>query len=329
MLGIAVSATYAAGAFVLLDGLEAGSQSVLDRLETGPYLSYRGVFPWLEPFALDEEFRGAYRAGWLRPAEIVTDPSPVPVRVVTFADGSLGGPAPPPGTAFGSPQLAQGAGGDALVLRTEVGVVQVTLEGSQELGLALPASWIVIAESDLRGLATWEAGSFDLLFLERREDALRLDDGGYTVLSLASAPDFFEAAVQEARRLVASLVGVSAVAIGVIAYSLIALEFRYRRSETHTLLALGMDGRGLGRLYGLQLAFIVVGGTLLGVAGGIVAANGLVSFAPLFGLPTVIRPHLSLTGLVVPLVASLGAGLAGGGLSLLQSLRRWNRAAGG
>ncbi|MEE8199166.1 MAG: FtsX-like permease family protein, partial [Thermoplasmata archaeon] len=260
--------------------------------------------------------------------ELVTDSALVPVRVLALANGNLGGPTPAPGIAFGSPQLTQGLGMNPLSLRTEAGAVQVTFVASGERELTLPDTWILIAEADLRRLATWEEGSFDLLFVEPREDALLLADAGYTVLALASAPDFFNATLQDVRRLIGSLVVVSAVAIAAIAYSLIALEMRYRRPETRTLVALGMDGRGLGRLYGLQLGFIVVGGTLLGMAGGIVAASGLVSFAPLFGLPTVISPHLSLTGFVVPLAASLAAGLAGGGLSLLQNLRRWNRAPG-
>ena len=328
MLGIAVCATYAAGALVLLDGLEAGSQSVLDRLETGPYLTYRGVFPRLDPFVMDSNLQGPSRAGWLRPAELVTDSALVPVRVLALANGSLGGPAPTPGMAFGNPQLTQGLGTSPLSLRTGAGAIQVTFAAWGERELTLPDTWILIAEADLRRLATWEEGSFDLLFVEPRDDALLLADAGYTVLALASAPDFFNATLQDVRRLIGSLVVISAVAIAAIAYSLIALEMRYRRPETRTLVALGMDGRGLGRLYGLQLGFIVVGGTLLGMAGGIVAASGLVSFAPLFGLPTVISPHLSLTGFVVPLAASLAAGLAGGGLSLLQNLRRWNRAPG-
>ncbi|MFQ5919548.1 MAG: FtsX-like permease family protein [Thermoplasmata archaeon] len=325
MLGIAVCATYATGALVLLDGLEAGSRSVLDRLEAGPYLTYRGVFPRVDPIVRESSLEGPYRAGWLRPAAIVTNSTSVPVRVLALADGTLGGPAPAPGTARGSPRLLQEVG-TSLVLRTAQDEIQVNLASSTETTLPFPDSWIVIAETDLRRLATWDEGTFDLLFVEPRGDALLLQGAGYTVLALASAPDFFGATLREARGLVGSLVVVSAVAIAAIAYSLIALEMRYRRRETRTLLALGVDGRGLGRLYGLQLAFIVVGGTLLGMAGGIVAAYALVSFAPLFGLPTVIAPHLSIAGFAVPLAAALAAGLAGGGLSLFQNLRRWNRA---
>lgn len=327
MLGIAVCATYATGALVLLDGLEVGSESVLERLDTGPFLAYRGVFPQLEPFDIDGTLRGLSRAGWLRSAELVTETAPVGIRVLALADGSLGGSGPSPGTTFGSLALPPGSGvTDTLVLRTELGTVEITVEDSEGMGVGLPDTWLLISEVDLRRLATWEEDTFDLLFVELREDARGLAGAGFSVLSLTSAPDFFGAVLQEARRLVGGLVGVSAVAIAAVAYSLISLDIRYRRPETRTLLAVGMDGRGLGRLYGFQLAFTVVGGTLLGVAGGIAAANALVSFAPLFGLPTVISPHLSLTGLMLPLATSLGAGLMGGGLSLLQNLRRWNRA---
>lgn len=329
MLGIAVCATYISGALVLLDGLEIGVQSVLGRLDTGPYMAYRGVFPQLEPFVMVGEPQGPHRAGWLRPAELVTDTSPVSIRLLAFADGSFGGPAPSPGTAFVDPLLSQASGsGNVLVLRTEVGVVEVTGETSRGMDLGLPDTWVLISEADLRRLTTWENGSFDLLLVEQREDARRLAETGYAVLALVSAPDFFEAALREAQRLVGGLVAVSAVAIAAVAYSLISLEIRYRRPEARTLRALGMDGRALGRLYALQLAFIVAGGTALGVAGGIVAANGLVSFAPLLGLPTVISPHLSLAGLLVPVGASLGAGLAGGGVSVLRNIRRWDRAPG-
>ncbi|MFQ5552692.1 MAG: FtsX-like permease family protein [Thermoplasmata archaeon] len=326
MLGIAVCATYAAGALVLLDGLENGSQSVLGRLGAGPYLAYRGGFPQLEPFGMDGDFQGPYRAGWLRAAELVTDASFVPVRVVAFSAGDLGGPAPTAGTTFASPSISGSGPDHTLVLRTEVGVVEVAVAPPGGPSFGLPETWILLSESDLRQIATWDARRYDLLFIEGREDAQQLADSGYTVLALASAPDFFEATLREARRLVGGLVGVSAVAIAVVAYSLTSLEIRYRRAETRTLRALGMDGRALGRLYGLQLVFIVAGGTVLGLAGGIVAANGLVSFAPLFGLPTVISPHLTLGGVVVPMAISLAAGLAGGGVGLLRHVRRWDHA---
>ncbi len=327
MLGIAVCATYASGAFVLLDGLEAGSQSVLGRLDTGPYLAYQGVFPNLEPFTMDEELQGAHSAGWLRTADLMTDASPVAVRVLGLADGgALGGPTPAPGTTFVSPFLSQLSSSDAIVLRTPIGAVEVSVAAPAGPNLVLPETWIVLSETDLRQIATWEEGHYDLIFVAQREDAVHLAEGGYTVLALASVADFFGAALQEARRLVGSLVAVSAIAIGVVAFSLVSLELRYRRSEIHTLRALGLDGRGLGRLYGLQLAFIVAGGAVLGMAGGIAVANGIVSFAPLLGLPTVISPHLSLAGLLIPHAASLGAGLAGGGVGLFRQIRRWDHA---
>lgn len=331
MLGIAVCATYATGAMALLDGLEAGSRSVLGRLDTGPFLAYRGAFPHFEPFALDGGVQGSYRPGWLRPAHLVTNTSSVPVRLLAFAGtGDLSfGRVPNPGEMLLGAPLSQELGlapDDGLTLRTDGGVVEVVVAGPWEADLDLPSTWVLTSEADLRRLAPWEEGRYDLVFAAQREDAVRLAGDGYTVQALVSVTDFFDAALQEARQIVGGLIGVSAVAIAAVAYSLLSLEIRYRQGEIRTLRAIGLGGRGLGRLYGLQLAFIVAGGTALGMAAGLVAAHGLVSFAPLFGLPTVIRPHVSLWGLLLPLTASLGAGMAGGGTGLWLHLRRLNHA---
>lgn len=331
MLGIAVCATYATGAMALLDGLEAGTESVLNRLDAGPYLAYRGTFPDLEPFGMQSGIQGPYRAGWLRPAELVFDASTVPVRLLAFSEtGDLSfGPSPREGESLFSSPAAQSFGrasDGVLVLRTEEAVLELTVGGSWAAGFRLPDTWILVSEADLRLLASLDDRRYDLLFLAQRADAAGMASEGYAIQSVVSAPDFFAAALQEARGIVGGLVAVSAAVIAVVAYSLLALEIRYRRDEIRTLRALGLDGRGLRRLYGLQLAFIVAGGTAMGIAGGVVAANGLVSFAPFFGLPTTIQPHLSFWGLLLPLAAALVAGLAGGGASLLWHLRRWERA---
>lgn len=314
---------------VLLDGLEEGSASVLGRIETGPYLVTQGAFPDWEPLPPSETEPGV-GGGWLRPGLLTSEGEAVPVRVLALTNLSLLG-------------LARGPSFDELLLhpalRERTGLTaggEASLafgDGSWELrvgaalrpGVVLPEPWVLVNESFLREALTGSLArvpSFDFLLTAEREDAARLAVQGYDVQPLAAGGDFFLAGLREARRLLLSVVVAGSVAVGVVAYSLLALEIRYRRAELRTLRAVGMDDPALLRLYGLQVAFVVGAGTVLGVALGIVAANGLVSFAPFFGLPTLIRPHVTAFGLLVPLLSALAAGLAGGFLSLAAYLGR-------
>lgn len=327
VLGIAVCAMYSAGALVLLDGLAAGTGSVLDRLPTGPHLAHRGSFPDLAPAPLPEGLQGAVAAGWLRPGSVASAEAEAQARLLALTDPSLLGlPAlPAPGEAFLARPLAEALNvpvGQPVTVAGPDGEATLVLARHLTGGVTLPSGWVLLAPEELWALTGADPAAYDLLLLADRRDATRLATEGYDVLSLASAPDFFHAALAEARGLLLGVVGASALAVAVTAYSLLALEVRYRHDEIRTLRALGLDGGGLLRLYGLQVLFVVGSGAVLGLATGIVAAHGLVSFAPFFGLPTVIRPHLTAWGVLLPLLSALGAGAAGGFLSLAVHLGR-------
>lgn len=323
ILAIAVASLYSTGAFVLLDGLEAGSGSVLARIETGPFLAAQGTFPVWEAAPLPVEVEGAYAGGWLRPALLEAGDAVRTVRLLSVTEVALLGldAGPTSGEVHVSPALLADL---SLAVDSNVTVSvgnevrDLRLTRLLRPGVALPDTWLLVAPDPP------EAASlphYDFLLVAERGDALRLAEAGYGIQPLASTADFFLVGLQEARRLLLGVVVAGGVATAAASYSLLALEIRYRRREMRTLRAVGLNGAGLVRLYGLQVAFVAGTGALLGIAAGIVAAHGLVSFAPFFGLPTLIRPHLTPWGLLLPLLSGLAAGLAGGFLSLAIHLR--------
>jgi ABC-type lipoprotein release transport system permease subunit len=318
---------YSSGAMVLMDGLQEGSGSVVARLKDGPFLAYRGEFPGLMAFRPPEGLEGAFALGRLHAAILLAGNSAVEVRVFSLSDPRVLGMAE-------GPEEGQAYVPQALVerLNLEIGspISLTTLDGESELMLtkvlkpavSLPDTWVVVSEADLVTMFNLDPGTYDFLLLEERRDALRLQAEGFSLISLSSAADFFTRGLEEARRVVLSIVVASSMAIAALAFTLLSLEVRYRQREMETLRALGMDRWGFARLYGMQLAFILLSGSLLGLAMGIVVANGLVSFSPFFGMATVIRPQVTLNGILLPLLSSLTAGAIGGVATVFLTLRR-------
>ncbi len=327
ILGIAVCAMYSSGAMVLLDGLAEGSSSVLARIETGPFLAYRGSFPELEPLGEQVHLGGGSALGRLETATLRVENSTFHVRLFSISDlGILSlSKGPQAREAFLTPTFAGKLGieeGQVVNLASAEKEGTLVFAGFLKPAVPLPEGWVLVSEGDLRELFPSASAAHNFALVNERKSALDLEGQGLTVLSLTSAGDFFLLGLEEARRIVFSIVVASSIAIAALAFSLLSLEVRYRRREIETLRALGMGGRDFLKLYGLQMAFILSAGTILGISMGIVVANGLVSFSPFFGLTTVIRPQVTPAGVLIPLLSSLFAGLAGGTSSILYALRR-------
>jgi hypothetical protein len=316
---------------VLMDGVAAGSASVLSRLQDGPFLAYRGEYPDLEPFSSPDGLQGRHALGWIEPAILESDSSSAMVKLLALSDPGVLYPIDPGrGEAYAAASLMARldlSAGSTILLTIGQEVLQLNLAGSLQSSVSLPDTWLMVSEEDLRDALGQQVDAYNLLLLEQRQDASRIEGRGFTVLSLSSAADFFAGGLEEARRVVLSIVVASSIAIGALAFSLLSLEVRYRRRELDTLRAMGLDPWGFARLYGLQLAFILLTGTGLGIAMGIVVANGLVSFAPFFGLTTVIKPQVTAPGLLLPITSSLLAGFAGGVATITLTLRRLSREA--
>ncbi len=331
MLGIAVCAMYATGAMVLTDGLQEGSGSVVAGLRLGPFLAFKGGFPSDERFYHPDGLTGNYSVGALDAASMLLGNVTFPIRTFFLEDPrKVGMVQPDPQDAYLSPSLAASLNldpGANITLATSYAEVGFTFRDLLRAPLLLPDQWILVPVADHEVLHPIALDVYNFVLLQERSDALHLQRMGFSVLSTASAGDFFLNGLSEARRIVQNIVVVSSVAIAALVFSLLSLEARYRRDEMVTLRALGMDGRGMMGLYGLQTAFVVAVGTTLGVALGIVVANGLVSFAPFFGLPTIVQPQVTFTGILLPLLSSLAAGALGGTAAILVALRRFSRGA--
>lgn len=327
MLGIAVCAMYASGAMVLLDGLETGSGSVLELLETGPFLAYKGSFPSGQRFSPPTGLTGGHSVGAVDSATLMVGNTTLAVRTFAVKDAQeVSMTSPDDGGVFLSQALADSLGilpWANITLATAYSEMGFTFRDVVGGKAALPEEWVMVSEAGHGTLHPIALDFYNFVLLLERSDASLLEERGFTVLSTASAGAFFTGGLSEARGVVLSVVIVSSIAVSALSFSLISLEARYRRREMDTFQALGMGWWDMLGSYGLQVFFVVSTGTVLGTALGIVASNGIVSFAPFFGLPTIIRPQITLTGILIPLLSSLAAGTLGGMVALLGTLRRF------
>jgi hypothetical protein len=111
---------------------------------------------------------------------------------------------------------------------------------------------------------------------------------GLTSLNTLGAVAFVQGSVAEARSALDVLSLVIGVVIVLLVLSAMGLEVQQREAELRTLRGLGASPRAVALLVGGRALFLGVLGATLGSALGIAVAHAVVSFAPLFGYPSLI-----------------------------------------
>lgn len=176
----------------------------------------------------------------------------------------------------------------------------------------LPDGWAWVRPELLVAANATEGGPIQALVTEEPIDPGLAASLGLRRIDLG-AIGFARASVAEAGRALTSLAVLLVLVIGLIVYHGMSLEVHQRASEIRALRSLGAGPRTVAAVYEGQALALAAFGATMGSALGILAAHGIVAFAPFLGLPNlvILGPPITAVGLAYA-IAVLGA--AAGGL---------------
>ncbi len=324
--GIALACMVLVGSLALADGLAAGVDSVTARFSSGPTLYLRGSD--LLSSAIDENALTVlptdYTLFRVHPATLQINGVEEGVIVASMTEYH-GGNATTPFPA-GSQDLAvdtglaaqiENASGVPLAADANLTVLGV---GPDSFAVAPPPSsrpslfpntWVWVRPELLIAMSPTAGGPAQAVLTPSPLDPALAAALGLTPLQAVGAVGFTQASINEARTVVLGLAALVAVVIGLLVFNAMGIEVLQRSEEIRTLRSLGASPGTVLRVYEGQALLVAALGATLGSALGIVLVHGLVSFAPLFGLPNLVV----LQAPVVPVLDAVALALAASGLA--------------
>ena len=314
------------GSLSLVDGLSAGVDSITGRFSTGPAVYLHGTD--LLASAIDVNslvvLATDYAVLRVHPGTLNVGGTSLRLLVASLTEYH-GGNATDPFPADRQ-DVAIDAGLRAQILAAGAplgGSVNLTLFGLPPQDLAvvpapsprpafLPDTWAWVRSELLLALGPSQAGPAQAVFTPAPLEAGLAARLGLTLLPTVGAIGFTRSSIADARGVLLGLAPVLAVVIGLLVFSAMDLEVAQRREEIRTLRSLGAGPATVVAVYEGQALLLALLGATLGSALGIVVAHGIVSFAPLLGLPNliVLAPPLVPVGLAY-LLAVVASGVAG------------------
>jgi hypothetical protein len=324
---IAFSSMVLVGALSLADGLANGIESVTDRVRSGPNVYIRGaelLASEIDPVDV-AAIPGTFVAMRAHPGELEVNGLNLAIVVVAlenFDDGVATIPFPSGGNNL---SLDVGLRGriEAMSGNPTASSGNLTLLGRQldlpivppppSRSALFPDDWAYVRADLLRAMNPDRGGPVQAILADAPLDPSVIRDLGLTRLETIGAIGFVRgsvAQVQSSLRILAIVIGA---VIGLLVYAAMSLEVHQRAREIATLRSLGASPATVAGVYEIQALILAFAGTILGSALGIVAAHGVVSFAPLVGLPNlvILAPPVGAVGLAlaIALVSAFVAGL--------------------
>ncbi|HII39874.1 MAG TPA: ABC transporter permease [Thermoplasmata archaeon] len=300
---IALASMVLVGSLSLVDGLRAGSESVLSRIRVEPAVYIAGtdllasrIDPAaLAPLGLDVDVFRIHAAD----LEVNGLSLPVIVASLTHLEG-VNATTPYP---LGTQDLSLDSGLRDTIL-TETGAPlastgTLSVLGTRLAGLPivdpppgkdafLPDDW-AYARPELFATANASEGPFvQAIVAAHGLDSSMVAALGLTPFDLVGAVGFTQGSVDEVGSALIALSVVIAAVISVLVYFAMSLEVVQRSREIRTLRSLGASPRLVASLYEGQALLLALVGATVGSALGIVLAHGFVSFASLVGLPNLL-----------------------------------------
>lgn len=323
--GIALACMVLVGSLSLVDGLGNGMDAATARFSSGPSVYLHGTD--LLASAIDENALtviptdyAVLRAheGSLRINGLAED-----VIVASLTDYRGGNASTFPS---GTQDIAIDEG---LVTRIEAesgspldATANLTVLGIGPLDLAvvpppggrpslLPDTWAWVRPEFLVGLSPSLGGPVQAVLTPAPLDPLLAAQLGLTPLQTVGAVGFTQASVAEAGTVLWGLAILVAVVIALLVFNSMGLEVLQREKEIDALRSLGASARTVLAIYEGQALLLALLGATLGSALGVALVHGVVSFAPLFGLPNLVVFQAP----VFPVLAAFGLALAASGLA--------------
>ncbi len=176
----------------------------------------------------------------------------------------------------------------------------------------LPSGWLWIRPEFMAEIDEEEGASIQAILPVDSPDPAAASALGLTRLHPVGAIGFVRGSVDLAVDALTSLVVVIAVVIGLLVYSAMSVEVHQRIDEIRTLRGLGASPRAIATIYQGQALVLAALGATLGSSLGILLAHGIVSFAPLLGLPNLVVLSPPIQGVSLAYLASFVAAALGG-----------------
>jgi ABC-type antimicrobial peptide transport system permease subunit len=172
--------------------------------------------------------------------------------------------------------------------------------------------WAYVRADLLTAMDPVRGGSVQAIIANASLDGSTIQRLGLSRLDTLGAVGFVRAGtaeVQASFRLLALVIGV---VIALLVYAAMSLEVHQRAREIALLRSLGASPPIVAGVYEAQAILLALVGAILGSALGIVIANAVVSFAPLFGLPNLVVLSVPTGGVGVALLVSILAAVVAG-----------------
>lgn len=324
MLGVGFAVLLLTAGFALLDGMRAGVDQLADRIEPAPVLFLAGDAPTASEIdasvlaAVPGEFLSLHVvSGTLA---LGSDTWTATIAYVERSDGSPLWSVPAFEVLLG-PSLRSRLErrtpvdvGTPLAVSSSQATVTLAVAGAYPPTRPFPDDWAVVSREDMRALRPPLDASVSGVVVEpdnpEAMEALRA--AGLTEVATVAAPEFLRTGTSEVLASLVPLVATVGVLVALLVYNAMSIEVAQRVREIRLLRQIGAGPGRIGMLYLGQALVLATFGGLLGLAGGIVAAHGIVSFAPLVGLANVVAPSVSPGLAALALGVSLAAGVIGG-----------------
>lgn len=181
-----------------------------------------------------------------------------------------------------------------------------------------PDTWVWVRPELLIALSPVQGGPVQAVLTPAPLDPGLVGRLGLAPLAAVGAIGFTQASIAEAQTTLLALAAFLGVVIGLLVYNAMGLEVHRRAEEIRTLRSLGASPRTVAAVYESQALVLALLGAGLGSALGVVAAHGLVSFAPLLGFPNLVILPLP----VVPVALAFGLALAASAVAGIVPTRR-------
>ncbi len=302
------------GSLSLVEGLRSGADSVLSRIQTGPAVYIRGadlLSSFIDPETLDGlgvDF-DALRIHTARLEVNGLDLDVVLASIEHISDGNATAAYPP---GLDDVSLDEGLR-DSIIQESGqplASTATLTLFGLRLADLPvvdpppsrpsiLPDDWAYVRPELLVAASPQEGGLIQGIMTKSPLDSDVVSSVGLTKLDLIGVASFVRGSVDEVENALLALAVVIAAVIALLVYFAMSLEVHQRTKEIRTLRSLGASPFLVALVYEGQALTLAAVGATVGSALGIVVAHGIVSFAPLFGLPSlvVLQPPVGALGL--------------------------------
>jgi len=324
---IAFACMVLVGGLALVDGLRGGIDSVTARLESAVGVYIRGAELLESRIPVTVVARLHDGAGLLRVHTGSLHVDAVAFDVVVASAERVEGGVAIGEYPLGETEVAVDAGLRERIeatLGTPIGpLVNLTVLGTTTAALPVappppvrpelfPDGWAWVRAELLASISATEGPAVQAILSETPLDAGFLSEFGLSRLETIGAIGFFEGSVDEAAGALASLSLVIAVVIGLLVYAAMSLEVHQRAGEIRTLRSLGARPSAVAAIYEGQAITLALLGATLGSALGVILAHGIVSFAPLAGLPNLVVLGVPSGPVALAYAVAVLAGVIGG-----------------